>query len=225
MLKRYYAALCAASFVAFAAPVQATTVAYDNGSTSTNDCTPGCTSPTQTVYSGSLFGASPVDINSVSLYLDIQNPPATPLSFTLSTSKNGVGSLSSNFAANVGDDAQLFFSGVLSPATGWVTFTGVSPFHYDPTAGDLLVEIDNPSAVYDWSTITSSYNRDPRAQRAFTIAGCCSIVDGPGYAFNTRFDVSPAGVPEPASWALMLGGFGAIGTAMRRRPRAAVSFG
>ena len=32
-------------------------------------------------------------------------------------------------------------------------------------------------------------------------------------------------VPEPASWALMLAGFGAIGTGLRRRPRAAVSFG
>jgi len=37
--------------------------------------------------------------------------------------------------------------------------------------------------------------------------------------------VQAGAVPEPASWALMLGGFGAIGTAMRRRPRAAVSFG
>jgi hypothetical protein len=32
-------------------------------------------------------------------------------------------------------------------------------------------------------------------------------------------------VPEPASWALMLGGFGAIGGAMRSRRKAAVSFG
>ena len=32
-------------------------------------------------------------------------------------------------------------------------------------------------------------------------------------------------VPEPASWALMLGGFGAIGGALRSRRKAAVSFG
>jgi len=31
--------------------------------------------------------------------------------------------------------------------------------------------------------------------------------------------------PEPASWALMLGGFGAIGGAMRGRRKAAISFG
>jgi len=32
-------------------------------------------------------------------------------------------------------------------------------------------------------------------------------------------------VPEPASWAMMLGGFGAIGGAMRSRRKAAVAFG
>jgi len=36
---------------------------------------------------------------------------------------------------------------------------------------------------------------------------------------------SSGAVPEPASWALMLVGFGAVGGAMRARRRAAVSFG
>jgi YD repeat-containing protein len=35
----------------------------------------------------------------------------------------------------------------------------------------------------------------------------------------------PPTVPEPATWAMMLGGFGAIGGAMRSRRRVAVSFG
>ena len=35
----------------------------------------------------------------------------------------------------------------------------------------------------------------------------------------------PAAVPEPASWALMLGGFGLIGAAMRSRRTTAVRFG
>ncbi len=30
-------------------------------------------------------------------------------------------------------------------------------------------------------------------------------------------DINAAGVPEPASWALMIGGFGLVGAAMRRR--------
>ncbi|AGH49271.1 MULTISPECIES: PEPxxWA-CTERM sorting domain-containing protein [Sphingomonadales] len=34
----------------------------------------------------------------------------------------------------------------------------------------------------------------------------------------------PAAVPEPASWAMMIAGFGLTGAAMRRRPRTSVSF-
>lgn len=30
-------------------------------------------------------------------------------------------------------------------------------------------------------------------------------------------DAAPGGVPEPASWAMMLSGFGMVGTALRRR--------
>ena len=42
-----------------------------------------------------------------------------------------------------------------------------------------------------------------------------------GVAYDDfRFEASPAdgGVPEPASWALLLTGFGALGIALRRRP-------
>lgn len=46
-----------------------------------------------------------------------------------------------------------------------------------------------------------------------------------GYARSTASIYAAKGaVPEPASWALMLGGFGLVGAAMRRR-RTAVSFG
>lgn len=40
-----------------------------------------------------------------------------------------------------------------------------------------------------------------------------------------RDHASSGAVPEPASWALMLGGFGLVGAAMRSRLKAAVSFG
>jgi len=37
--------------------------------------------------------------------------------------------------------------------------------------------------------------------------------------------MSPDAVPEPASWAMMIGGFGMVGAAMRRRQKVQVSFG
>jgi hypothetical protein len=58
-----------------------------------------------------------------------------------------------------------------------------------------------------------------------------SFVDGVDPAayhlFDTRTfgDFSVAAVPEPASWAMMLGGFGLIGSALRSRRKAHVRFG
>jgi hypothetical protein len=46
----------------------------------------------------------------------------------------------------------------------------------------------------------------------------------PGASVQTTYDYVSR-VPEPASWALMLGGFGMVGGAMRSRRKAAVSFG
>ena len=41
---------------------------------------------------------------------------------------------------------------------------------------------------------------------------------------DLTFSATIAAVPEPASWALMIGGFGLVGGAMRRRTRVSVSY-
>jgi len=55
----------------------------------------------------------------------------------------------------------------------------------------------------------------------------------PSYEYASYFNVvlsegvqngSPAAVLEPATWAMMLGGFGAVGSAMRNRRKSAVAF-
>jgi hypothetical protein len=52
-----------------------------------------------------------------------------------------------------------------------------------------------------------------------------SVAGGDSYGVDRLGTVSVAGaVPEPASWALMLAGFGGIGFAMRRRTKVAVRF-
>ena len=43
-------------------------------------------------------------------------------------------------------------------------------------------------------------------------------------AFDIRQIAAPGAVPEPASWAMMIAGFGLTGGAMRRRPRASLRF-
>ncbi len=44
------------------------------------------------------------------------------------------------------------------------------------------------------------------------------------FAFADRIVLTAAAVPEPATWALMIGGFAFAGAAMRRRARTAVRF-
>jgi hypothetical protein len=44
-----------------------------------------------------------------------------------------------------------------------------------------------------------------------------------GTSYDIHWDNLQGSVPEPASWAMMLGGFGLVGGAMRRR-KAAVHF-
>jgi len=51
-------------------------------------------------------------------------------------------------------------------------------------------------------------------------SGLNEIVENHHIWFNANLTpVPPSGVPEPASWAMMVGGFGLIGAAMRRRQR------
>ncbi|WP_294045003.1 PEPxxWA-CTERM sorting domain-containing protein [Sphingomonas sp.] len=44
-------------------------------------------------------------------------------------------------------------------------------------------------------------------------------------AYSSNFEVATAAVPEPATWAMMMLGFGAMGAALRSRRRAKVVFG
>ena len=54
------------------------------------------------------------------------------------------------------------------------------------------------------------------------VSGLNDIVENHHIWFNANLvPVPPSGVPEPASWAMMVGGFGLIGAAMRRRRRSA----
>jgi len=82
----------------------------------------------------------------------------------------------------------------------WLNF---GPCSSGPTCSFLSLGSGN--AQYVWTGVAGTTFCTP--------GGSCSTLGGP-----------PGGVPEPASWALMLGGFGMIGGAMRARRRIAVTF-
>ena len=64
---------------------------------------------------------------------------------------------------------------------------------------------------------TLSFSAPNIGSVAFGVQGNFSVI-----ADNFAFEVAGAGVPEPASWAMMIAGFGLIGVALRRRQSASL---
>lgn len=106
-------------------------------------------------------------------------------------------------------DSDPFYNLTLTFNTGQ-TITG----RYTPTTNTFLGGSSITDAGKTYSLIEFSYRRflgDAVQANVARPGG-----DGNDYVGNFRIDATGA-VPEPASWALMVGGFGLIGVAARRR--------
>ncbi len=214
-------ALAAMLIVAAAAPAVAAPVSFTTPILYLlSDCTPSCTPQFQQVYSAAQF-SGPILITGIELEYGVGDASQTYV-FSLSTSINPVGALSPNFKANIGADVQIFYSGaLLAPgAFNKANFIG-TPFAYDPANGDLLLDISHPTISLFFSQATYIGDYTPVLQsvaRNFSFAA-----SGPGFVLDqnvgllTVFNANGA-VPEPASWAMLIAGFGMIGAMQRRRP-------
>jgi hypothetical protein len=180
----------------------------------------------QQVYASSFFSGI-TQITAITFFNE-QLPGAVfetaDYTFTLSTSNFVVNALdTSNLNNNPGADATLFASVNLSGATG-ASFTitagtgGGAAFIYDPSGGDLLVDIVRTNQMVG----TGSGFLDARNG---TAAGQFSRAHNYGAGFEnfglkTQFTTADVnGVPEPASlaiWAIGLTLFGAGSRARRR---------
>ncbi|HWI87466.1 MAG TPA: PEPxxWA-CTERM sorting domain-containing protein [Sphingomonas sp.] len=89
---------------------------------------------------------------------------------------------------------------------------------YDDLANGLSFGSVVVTAASNGSAVSFDLNSDGLAALNASAGGL--------FAFGGAvLDAGPPSVPEPASWAMMVGGFGLIGGAMRTRQKAAVSFG
>jgi hypothetical protein len=143
----------------------------------------------------------------------------------LSTAPSGVGpgSLSSSFAANIGADATLVFSGALplssantgSPARDFdIVINLTTPFFYDPQLGNLLLEVFNyqggTTTPFDAVTIVGSMVSRLYAPSASASSGS---VDSTGLITQFTF----VAIPEPTSVALLGAGLAGAADSLRRR--------
>ena len=99
------------------------------------------------------------------------------------------------------------------------TITGLSAGSVQDLIGFSTSAMNPIDLSFTGTSIHIGYSmKDPSFGNYFGYGDRTSSV----FHYTTTDD--PAAVPEPASWALMLGGFGAIGGAMRSRRKAGVSF-
>ncbi len=107
--------------------------------------------------------------------------------------------------------------------TGVFTFSSIGLYSGLGIGGTLLQSGSVSARV--GGTQTASLDTFELDEGFYTIAYSGTVTGAPsGVGSNITFAAAPD-VPEPASWAMMLVGFGAIGAATRSRRKAAVSFG
>lgn len=87
------------------------------------------------------------------------------------------------------------------------------------TSGDWILSANNALGSTFVTRSLSFVAASNSTRIAFSVDSVTSSVDG--ILDNVTLTTS---VPEPATWALMLIGFGAVGSGMRRRPAVKVSF-
>ncbi len=189
----------------------------------TGNCFPfGCATGTryQQVYDSNQF-SGPIDIGQILFFAGAYTADTNQLAtgtwdlFLSTTSKPVNGLDLGNFNANVGADNQLFAT-VTSNGSVIIPDTWIIPgntFHYDPSAGNLLLDIH--------ATLTGSGNvfLDQRFEDA---GGVFSRSHDFGEVFNdtglvTGFDVGGSQtVPEPSSLPLLMAAVGLVALKYRK---------
>lgn len=233
MKKFVLASALAAAAVLAGAPAQAVVIGTNNTASSFPFGSSGGGYYYQQVYSAASLGS--LSITDLTFYNS-----STPGSTGEPRTGTFVIYLSTTTAATTNYDTSAFqfpdasftevFNGTLpSLVDGMLTLDLTSAYNYDAAAGNLVMTIrefslsssgagtlylqaDNKTTTMNSRFSAYSYNWDTTRTNY-------------GQGLVTGFNVAAAAVPEPATWAMMVIGFGVVGAGLRRRSHVAVRFG
>jgi hypothetical protein len=169
---------------------------------------------TQQVYASSEFASwdGPQYINQIVFRQDINGVPFKAtlegVRIALSTTDRPVDGLGTTFADNVGADESVVYSGEL-PIFSMVDTTGgrpraldiainlQTPFLYDPSRGNLLLDITNPSLV-ESSVMDAQEIGGDGTSRIYAYGADLSQGIADSIGLVTRFQTGgPEGLPQP----------------------------
>jgi hypothetical protein len=224
--KPFFVVLAAAVLMC---PARATTVTI--GTTDSSNAYPftatGYLGEYQQDYSSAFF-SGPVEITGIAFFAAASFPNTKisgdftiDLSTTTATTTSGVGSLSDVYAANIGANNMQFFSGTVADV---LSFSG-GPFLYDPSQGNLLLDVQvlTPNGVNGFMAAGCSTDTN----RVFNVGGSGSpSQDGlscpSGFGgLQTAFTFTAATPPIPEPGTLLLFALGLLPLLFRYKGHAA----
>ncbi len=130
--------------------------------------------------------------------------------------QSGMGSISQTFNTVIGQTYDISF------AYSHNLFSGTQGATADFSVGDLIGSLSHSSGSnsdLDWMIFTGSFTATDRS----TTLTFTNLTGGPNEGVLLDAVSVQGAVPEPATWALLILGFGVVGGAMRQRSRKTLS--
>lgn len=216
MKKLLLAAAAALSLGAAAAPAQALVIGTADTSNSIPFGGTGGSYYFQQVYSAASLGA--IDIDQISFYDTLDPAHTTPMNGSfqlyLSYSNANIAGFDTTDGVNSpwfdSSFVKVFDGAIPALANGQLNFKLSNDFSYDPSKGNLMLTVRNFELLGGGNLFLDVDQNNT------------TVTNSRIYAFKTDWNQGlvtgfNAPVPEPTTWALMIGGFGLAGARLRRR--------